>query len=150
MAYNNNKKVGAICGCHITFCVQNQYLWFSKFPIFRTIRIYPYRFYLFLKCGILRNLFSIPQTPKKIVFSSLQIIHKEKLLRQLLWSITNCSKKKKNEKPPHISWSVYSEFLVWFTTMTSRVRVVIVFVTALCSLNYLLHDLPYFELSNFL
>ena len=28
MAYNN-KKAGTICRCHITFCVQNQYLWFS-------------------------------------------------------------------------------------------------------------------------
>ena len=34
MAYNN-KKVGAICGCHITFCVQTQDLWFFKFPIFQ-------------------------------------------------------------------------------------------------------------------
>ena len=58
---HNNKKAGAICRCHITFCVQNQYLWFSKFPIFRNIWIYPNWFYVFLKCGILRNCFSISQ-----------------------------------------------------------------------------------------
>ena len=58
---HNNKKIGAICRYHITFCVQNQYLWFSKFPIFRNIWIYLNGFYVFLKCGNLRNLFSIPQ-----------------------------------------------------------------------------------------
>ena len=65
MAYNN-KKVGAICGCHIIFCVQNQYLWFAKFPIFRNISIYPNRFYVFLKCVIIRNSFSISQ--RKVSF----------------------------------------------------------------------------------
>ena len=80
MAYNN-KKVGVICGCHITFCAQNQHLWFCKFPIFKNIYIYPNRFYTFYKCGILRYLFSIPN---KSVFSSLPIIHREKLLRQIL------------------------------------------------------------------
>ena len=62
----NNKKVGARCRCHITFCVQNQYLWISKFPIFRNILIHLNRFYLFLKCGILRNLFSFTQ--RKVCF----------------------------------------------------------------------------------
>ena len=55
----NNKKVGAICRCHITFCAQNQYIWFSKFPIFP---IYPNQFYVFLKCGF------IQYSPKKSGF----------------------------------------------------------------------------------
>ena len=62
----NNKKVGARCRCHITFCVQNQYLWITKFPIFRNILIHRNRFYLFRKCGILRNLFSFTQ--RKVCF----------------------------------------------------------------------------------
>ena len=76
---HNSKKVRAICGCHITFCVGHQYLRFSKFPIFRNILIYPNRFYVFLKCGILRNLLSIPQR-KCVFFFEDYIIHKEKLL----------------------------------------------------------------------
>ena len=48
MAYNN-KKVGARFGCPITISVYNQYLQFSKFPIFRNIWIYPNRFYAFLR-----------------------------------------------------------------------------------------------------
>ena len=39
MAYNY-KIVGVIYGCYITFCVQNQKLFFSKFPIFKNIWIY--------------------------------------------------------------------------------------------------------------
>ena len=51
----NNKKVGAICRCHITFCSQNQYIWFSKFPIvFGFIRIN-------FMCFSNVVLFSIPQ-----------------------------------------------------------------------------------------
>ena len=62
-----------------------------QIPIFKNIFIYPNRFYVFLKCGILRNLFSIP---KKNVFSSLPIIHKGKLLSKILRYITNGSQKK--------------------------------------------------------
>ena len=97
MAYNN-KKVGAICGCHITFCVKTSKfdsLNFEYLEIFGFIRID----FMFFKCGFLRNLFSIPQ---RKVFSSLGIIHK-KLLGQKLLYITN------DEKSPLISWSVYRQ-----------------------------------------
>ena len=57
------------------------------------------------------------------MFSSLQIIHKEKLLRQILRYITNGSKKKIETNPLHISWSVCSEFLVRLTSVTSHVLV---------------------------
>ena len=36
----NNKKVCAIFGFYITPCVQSLHIWFSKFPIFKKIRIY--------------------------------------------------------------------------------------------------------------
>ena len=77
-----------MCRCR---CVQNQYLWFAKFPIFRNIWIYPNRFYVFLKCGILWNLFRIPQRKVSFILCRLFI---KKLLRQILWYITNSSKKK--------------------------------------------------------
>ena len=43
MAYNN-KNVGGLFRCNFTFRVPNQQVWFSKFPVFKNIWIYPIRF----------------------------------------------------------------------------------------------------------
>ena len=57
----------------------------------------------------------------------------KKLLRQIQRHIKNCSKEhNKNEKPPLISWYVYSESMVRLTPVTSRARVC-EFVTAVHS-----------------
>ena len=59
-------------------------------------------------------------SPNKSVFSSLPIVHKETLLwQQIQRYITIAKKKYKNDKPPLISWSVYSEFMARFTPVTS-------------------------------
>ena len=68
------------------FCVQNQYLWFPKLPLFRNIWIYPNRCYVLLKCGKLWNLFSIPKRNACFFLWGLFI---KKILRQILRYITN-------------------------------------------------------------
>ena len=40
----SHKNTGDLFGCNFTFCVPNQHLWFSKFPIFKNIWIYQIRF----------------------------------------------------------------------------------------------------------
>ena len=53
MTYNN-KNVGGLFGCNFTFCVPNQHLSFSKFPIFKNIGIYQMRFWVFWRNGFVQ------------------------------------------------------------------------------------------------
>ena len=123
MVYNN-KKVGAKCGCHITFCVQTQYLWFSKFIIIRNVWIYLNGFYVFLKCGILRNLFSIHQ--RKVCFLLCRLFIKKNYYNRYYDIYQMVAKKKRMRNTAYLfvcflflkkscrrraNWSAHSIFL---------------------------------------
>ena len=88
MAYNN-KKVGAICRCHILLFVSktssfdslnSQYL-----KIFEFIRI---DFLCFSNVVFLRNWFSIPQTKCVFLFGNTRATHGRK--KKLTWSRNHC------------------------------------------------------------
>ena len=75
----------------------------------KNIWIYPNRFYVFLKCGILRNLFSIPERKVCFLFCWL-FIKKNYYDRYYDIKQTGANKTNKNEKPPLIFWSVFCDF----------------------------------------
>ena len=83
MAYNN-KKVGDIFGCHITFFVLKQSTFNS--PNHQYLEIFGFNQIDFVSAKRMQELFSIPQSQWSV--SSFQKINKNKQLRQILRYIT--------------------------------------------------------------